>query len=165
MNPPRPVAGNRQKAERVFADGVTARQQRRVSDAVRLYRQAAEMDPAFFNAHYNLALALTELGDTENAARSYEKAIAARPDSLDARFNFALLLKQMGCHADSVTELDKLVVISPTDARAHLMMGNIYSQQMRQNAKAREHYMKALESDPGNPQAAAIRQWLASPGN
>ena len=65
---------------------------------------------------------------------------------------------------DAVNELKKVLAAQPDavrQARAHLALGNIYAQQLRDPALAREHYLKVLALDPQNPQATAIRFWLA----
>ena len=48
---------------------------------------------------------------------------------------------------------------------AHLALANLYAQQLRQPAKAREHYLKVVETDPHNPQASAIHYWLVANPN
>ena len=160
-SPPRPRAGNRAEAERFFELGVQAQAAHRLAEAVRIYRQATQSDPSFFEAHYNAGLAAAEAGDLPGALAAYENALAARPESLDARYNFARALKQAGYVLDAANELEKLLATYPNDGRANLALGNIYAQELRQPAKARQLYLKVLESDPHNPQAGAIRFWLA----
>ena len=126
------------------------------------HRQATQSDPSFFEAHYNAGLASTEAGDLPGALAAYENALAARPESLDARYNFARVLKQAGYVLDAANELEKLLTMYPNDGRANLALGNIYAQQLQQPAKARQHYLKVLESDPHNPRAGDIRFWLAA---
>jgi Tfp pilus assembly protein PilF len=48
----------------------------------------------------------------------------------------------------------------PDETRAHLLLGNLYAQQLGQPDFARGHYQKALEQDPSSPQAPALRAWL-----
>jgi Tfp pilus assembly protein PilF len=92
---------------------------------------------------------------------AYENALALQPESLDARYNFGLLLKQSGFTTDAADELEKLIARYPNDARAHLALANLYAQQLNDNARAREHYLKVLEIDPRNAQANDIRRWVA----
>jgi tetratricopeptide (TPR) repeat protein len=158
--PAKPTAGNRSAADKAFSQGLQAQTQHRLSDAQSAYRKAVQLDPAFFKAHYNLALACTDLAEPDSALREYEVALAIQPDSLDARYNFALLLKQRGYIADAVAELKK-VAASPNQTRAHLALGNLYAQQLANPGAARLHYSKVLELDPRHPQAPAIRYWLA----
>jgi tetratricopeptide (TPR) repeat protein len=160
-SPQRPAAGKRREAERVFAEAVHAQQIQQLPEAIKDYQRAADLDPSFYDAHYNLGLAATQAGELPLALRAYETALAIRPDSLDARYNFALVLKQSNYAVDSAHELQKIIADSPDESRAHLALGNLYAQQFHDLAKARPHYLKVLESDPHNPQADAIRVWLA----
>jgi tetratricopeptide (TPR) repeat protein len=162
--PAKPAAGNRSEAERTFAQGVQAQRAQHLNDAISAYRRALQSDSSFYDAWYNLGLAATEATDFSTALNAYETALALRPDSLDARYNFALALKQANYPVDAARELEKLLAVYPNDARAHLAVANLYAQQLHEPAKARPHYLKVLETDPRNPQAGAIRYWLADTG-
>ena len=161
----KPVSGNRSEAERAFAQGVQAHQANRLPEAIASYDRALRLDPSYYDACYNLALAATQLGNLTSALSAYESALAIRPDSSDARYNFALVLKQAKYSADAANELEKVVAAYPNDSRAHLALANLYSQQLQQPDKARQHYLKVLETDPRNPQAPAIRSWLTDPAH
>ena len=159
-SPPPPSTGNQEAAERAFEQGLQAYKAHRLPEAIKAYRSAIQEDPSLFEAHYNLGLVATEAGNLTLALTSYENALAIRPTSLDARYNFALVLKQANFSADATHELEKVLATYPNETRAHLALGNLYAQQFGQPAKAREQYLKVLESDPQNPQATAIRYWL-----
>jgi tetratricopeptide (TPR) repeat protein len=161
-SPPSPAAGDRSGAQRAFDQAVQAQQAHRLLDAVQAYAQATQLDPAFFEAQYNLGLAATDAGNLNYALAAYESALAIRPDSADARYNFALVLKQARYYIDASYELEKLLASHPNEARAHLALANLYAQQLSQPAQARQHYLRLLELDPRNPQAGAIRFWLAA---
>ncbi len=122
------------------------------------------MDPAFFEADYNLGLVATEARNWPAALAAYELALAIKPDSPDARYNFALVLRQANYLADAVNELERLLAGHPNETRAHLALANLYAQQLHQPAKARSHYQRVLELEPRLPQAAAIRHWLDANG-
>jgi tetratricopeptide (TPR) repeat protein len=155
-------SANRPQAERLFADGRRAQQAHRLADAINSYRAAIQQDPTYFEACYNLASANAEAGDLPGAITAYESALAIRPDSLDAHYNLALVLKQNNDFTRSVSEFEKLLEKYPNDSRSHLALGNLYAQQLHDPAKARQHYLKVLETDPHNPQASTIRFWLTS---
>ena len=160
--PVKPTPGNRAEAERAFAQGVQAQKAHRLTEATQAYRTAAQADPAFFEAHYNLGLASAEAGNLRSALMAYESALAIQPGSADARYNFALALKQADYLADAADEMEKLLAAHPDEVRAHLALGNLYAQQLHQLAKARQHYLKVLEKEPHHSQADAIRYWLAA---
>jgi tetratricopeptide (TPR) repeat protein len=159
-SPAKLTRGNRADAERSFAQGVQAQQAQHLNEAIQAYRQAAQLDPSYFDAYYNLGRAGSEAGNLGLALSSYESALAVKPDSLDARYNFALALKQGNYFLDAVHELEQLLKREPNDSRAHLALGNLYAQQFQEPANARPHYLKVLQNDPRNPQAGAIRYWL-----
>ncbi|MBC8094832.1 MAG: tetratricopeptide repeat protein [Akkermansiaceae bacterium] len=161
-HPSKPAAGNASAAEGAFLQASRAQQAGRLAEAIKSYNEAVQLDPAYFEAHYNLGLAATANGNLSQALTAYETALAIRPDSLDARHNFAVALRLGNYISDSVRELENLLAKYPNEARSHVVLGNLYAQQLRQPAKAKEHYVKALELDPRHPQAANIRYWLAS---
>ena len=162
QSPAQPAPGNRPEAELSFAQAEHAYQAHRLPEAIQAYRLAVRQDPTFFKAHYNLGRVAAEAGDLSLALTSYEEALAIEPSSLDARYNFALVLRQANYLTDAVNELEKMLAADPNETRAHLALANIFAQQLRQPAKARQHYLKALELEPQHPQAAAIRLWLAT---
>ncbi|MEY2466646.1 MAG: hypothetical protein QOD03_1167 [Verrucomicrobiota bacterium] len=160
QSPAKPADGDRPAAERVFSQAVQAQQANHLTEAIQGYRQAAQLDPGYYEAHYNLALALMKAGSIPSALATFETALALQPDRLDARLYFAQTLKQANYPIDAANELEKILATYPNDARAHLLLGNLYAQQLRQRDKAREHYQRVLELDPRNEQAPAVRDWL-----
>ena len=71
-------------------------------------------------------------------------------------------LEAAGYVPDAVNELEKIVAANPNEARAHLALGNLYAQQLHDPVRARQHYLKVLAVNPGNPQAGDIQFWLSS---
>jgi tetratricopeptide (TPR) repeat protein len=161
----KPVAGDRSAADKAFADASKAYQAGQLPEAVAAYLRATKADPAYFDPHYNLGIVSVEAGNLPQALLAYETALAIQPDSHDARFNFALALKRANYPMDAASELEKLLAKTPNDTNAHYVLASLYAQQLRQPAKAREHYQKVLELNPSFPQAASIHDWLwANPG-
>lgn len=157
-----PPPGNRREAERAFAQGEQAKRANRLNEAVQAYRQATVVDPAYFEAYYNLGLTAYEARSYRSALGAWETALALQPDSTNARYNFALALKAGNYPVDAAQELEKIVAGNPREARAHLVLGNLYAEQLGNPSRARTHYLKVLEVDPRNAQATAIRYWLVA---
>jgi tetratricopeptide (TPR) repeat protein len=160
LSPGKPAAGDRQAAEGAFTKARVAEQDENWADAVQWYQTAADADPSWFEAQYNTGVIAHRLHNYSIALRRYELALAIQPDSLDARYNFALALKASGYPADAAQELKKIVAANPNEVRAQLALANIYAQSLHDVPRAREHYLKVLELQPNNPQAADIRFWL-----
>ncbi len=162
VSPAKPAAGNRAEAESSYALGVKSRETGHASDAAQFFRQAVKSDPAYFEAQFNLALAEFESKQYKKSLTAWEIALAIRPDSTDAGYNFALALKAANYPLDAAKELEKILAANPDEARAHLALGNLCAEQLRDTAQARAHYLRVLELSPNHPQAGAIRYWLVS---
>lgn len=159
-SPRKPAAGNHGAAQKAFAEGSRQQQAGQLAEAAQAYERAIQDDPAYFDPYYNLGVVSVRSGKLSQALTSYETALAIQPESHDARFNFALALKQANYPIDAANELEKLIAKFPNDANAHYALANIYVQQLREPAKARPHYEKVLEVDPGYSQSYAIHDWL-----
>ncbi|MEO6181791.1 MAG: tetratricopeptide repeat protein, partial [Verrucomicrobiota bacterium] len=161
-SPGKPLQGKRADADPFFTRGLQAQRDRRLADALEAYRQAIKADPTFFEANYNLAVVSRDTGDLGVALGAYEQALAVMPESVNARFNFAFTLQEAGYFQDAANELQTCLAQNPNETRAHLLLGNLYSQRLSQVTKAREHYLKVLEAEPRHAQATQIRYWLAA---
>jgi tetratricopeptide (TPR) repeat protein len=157
----KPKPGNRAEAEVPFAQGLDAQEHHRLNEALTAFELATKADPSYFKAYYNLAWTAYALKDWPTALEAYETALVLDPESPNARYNFALTLKQAGYPLDAAYQLEKLLAKKPTDAPGHLLLANLYSQQLGGPEMARPHYLKVLELEPQHPQATQIRYWLA----
>lgn len=157
-----PAAGNRTAAAASFSAGVSAYERKDYAAAVTAYRRAADADPGYFEAHHNLAVATLATGELPLSLLAAEYALALRPDSASTRLNFAVALQRSRYPVDAATELEKYLEGQPANARAHLMLAGIYALELDDVPRARSHYEATLAAEPQHPQAAAIRDWLAS---
>jgi tetratricopeptide (TPR) repeat protein len=162
LSPRKPKSGDRRSATGAFTKAREFEQDSQWLNAMQSYQQAAETDPGWFEAQYNFGVLAYRLQNFRPALAAYETALAIQPGSVDARYNFALALKAAGYAPDAVNELKKIIAANPGEARAHLALGNLYAQQLRDPARARPYYLKVLELDPLNPQATDIRFWLSA---
>jgi tetratricopeptide (TPR) repeat protein len=160
--PAKPAPGDRQSAEGGFTKARMAEQDENWVDAEQWYQMAADTDPSWFEAQYNTGVIAHRLHNYSAALPRYELALAIQPDSVDARYNFALALKASGYSLDAAEELRKILAVSPDEVRAHLALANLCAQSLHEPAQARRHYLRVLDLEPDNPQAADIRFWLSA---
>jgi tetratricopeptide (TPR) repeat protein len=129
---------------------------------VTLYERAVATDPSLPEAYQGLAAALLQRGDLARALAASESALAMDPRSTSARLNFALALERAGYPADAAAEAEQIIARDSGEVAAHLLLGNLYAQRLNSPARARQHYRRVIELNPGHPQSSAIRDWLAS---
>jgi tetratricopeptide (TPR) repeat protein len=161
-NPSRPAPGNAVQARHALQQGIQTHQQRHFAAAIDFYRDAIDLDPSLFEAHYNLGLAWFEMKDPARALSAYEDALSINPTSFEARYNFALALERSRYYHDAARELEQVVSDHPSEVRAHLTLARLYAQQFNAPELARPHYRKVLELDPRHPNASEIRYWLGT---
>ena len=162
LSPKKRSSRNRRAAERAYTKGEQAKQDNRPADAIKAYQEAVKLDPGYFEAYYNLGLEAYGIQNHGLALQAWEYALATRSDSVDARYNFALTLKTANYPLDAARELERILKDNPREVRAHLLLGNLYVNPLRQPNMARAHYLKVLELDPQNSQAGVIHYWLVA---
>lgn len=162
LSPAAPAAGDRAAADAAIARGAQSRAANRMSEAAQAFQTAVDADAGYFEARYYLGLAQYTLRDYSHALATWEFTLAIRPQSADARYSFALTLKAAGYAMDAAAELEKLLAAEPNEVRAHLVLGNLCAEQLRDKSKARVHYQRVLELDARHPQATQIRYWLVA---
>jgi hypothetical protein len=162
LSPRRPADGDRRTASNAFTRAREFEQNSDLPGALQAYRQAAELDPGWFEAQYNYGVIAYRLRNYQQSLAAYEMALAIQPESGNARYYFALTLKAAGYVTDAVNELEKILAAHPGEVRAHLALGNLYAQQLYDSTRARQHYLKVLQLDPASPQAPDIQFWLSS---
>ena len=157
-----PAAGNHTEGQRLLNQAFQAQRQDHLPEAIAAYQSAAKADPTNFDAWYYLGLAQQRSSDVASSLAALDHAAQLKPNSADARYAFAWSLQRAGYYQDAANELEKIVSQSARDVRSHLLLGNLYAQQLGQPRQAREHYQKVLDLDPSNPQSTNIRFWLAN---
>jgi tetratricopeptide (TPR) repeat protein len=154
------LPGNRQEAARLANEAARARQAGDYDQAARAYTAASAADPASYDARLGLGLTEIDRHNYPAALLALNRALALQEDSADARYALAWTLQKRGYIEDAVHELERLLTQHPNEARAHLLLGNLYAEKLGQPKLAREQYRLALELDPTSPQAPVLRAWL-----
>jgi hypothetical protein len=124
-------------------------------------RRMLASDPSARN-YYNLANALSDLGDKDQAIANYRKAIEQNPDLPPAHFNLANLLLERDDNDGAIAEYKRAIAVKPVYARAYLNMGVAYEKK-GDRERAVVQYRRALEIEPTLTQASAgLERALAS---
>jgi tetratricopeptide (TPR) repeat protein len=96
-------------------------------EALKLYEQAAIIDPAHAETQLNLGLIYYKLGYRKKAEECFRKAIIAAPSYARAHFNLARCLEDMGFQNEAEQHYLKALQFNPHYGDAHFNLGLFYS--------------------------------------
>ena len=97
-------------------------------------------DPEFHNEH---ARRLWESGQHDEAIRSWREALSSNPDSVEALTSLAWALGQQETVEEAASLARRAVELSPDDAAAHRVLGELLFLQGRYQ-EAADHYLAGL---------------------
>ncbi len=141
--------------------GLTHANKNQWSKAATAFRSATRHDPSVADAHHNLSLALSNLGDTEGAFASALEAARIAPNRITL-LNLGNTALRVGDFESSETAFRNILVIDPEDSDVLANLGILFCQSNNWPL-AIEHLTHALRISPNNtswmlPLSTAYRQ-------
>lgn len=127
--------------------GIAVHHQRRLEDAVRIYKLAEELSPNMNILQANIAAAYQELGWVGEAYLYYSKVIPSLPYDASIRNNFGALLGAMGRHDEELYWLNEALRLDPTMSHALVNLAGHY-QDNGQLDKAEELLLEIKPTSP-----------------
>lgn len=93
--------------------GVLFRSQGRTEEAIDAFRRAVEIDPRFFQGHFELAMTLSEAGELEEAAREFEVAEPGYRDVGDYHYQLGFTYFRLGRKEQARDSLRRVLNVAP----------------------------------------------------
>ena len=142
---------------------LTAGQPDRCKEYVGYRKQVVDILPADPGAGVDLARALTECGQFEEAAARYRKVLETQPQNATVLIELASTLRRAGRAAESVEVFQKALQVSPQSFDAHEGMARALVSLNKDN-EALAQYDEALKVSPDNYEAlqgkALLLYWM-----
>ena len=141
-----PVTSRSAEAHRLYLEGRALSENLRAHDGRQLYARAAEADPSFAMAHFQLAANAATAKDFF----THMKRAVALADSASEGERLMILALEAGGNADPSKALEyqrQLVELYPNDERAHFLSGNGWFGQ-QEFRKAVDAYQAATRINP-----------------
>ncbi len=125
-------------------------QRKSPSIAIRHFSRALASDPQDKRSMLNLADAYVATGDHDLAINHYRKILSIDPRHPGAQQGLAIAYSRQSRSAEAVEILQQLVAQRPSDARAHLELGALFTDR-GDYENAMKCYDQAIRIDPRNP--------------
>jgi tetratricopeptide (TPR) repeat protein len=117
--------------------------------AVEHLLKALEEQPDYEDAAINLALALSEIGNTIDAVRTMRPVIRRLPNSAQVNFYYGTMLYRNGDLRDALEKYDRAIELNPDYLEPKIGKGEIFLKQEK-HAEAQQILDTVLEKDPLN---------------
>lgn len=101
-----------------------ALQARDYEDAIATMRQTLRAGGNAAVTHFNIGVALRELGRFDDEVAAYDESLAHRPRFFEAWFNRGNALRLLGRHDEAIASFDRAIAIRPECAEAFNNRGN-----------------------------------------
>lgn len=120
------VTGNEDRAEASFQKGLTALKENQPQHAMRLFAEAASLEPrrARYRAEYGRAL-INDPQTRRLAEIELQAAIALEPNNVSYRIALAELYKALGLRRRAEGELQRALVTDPNSDAARKLLANL----------------------------------------
>ena len=133
--------------DKLFQQALKNHHAGRMVDAIIAYRQVLVLRPDYPRCHYNLAVALQALGQTEAAIACYQRAITLNPNFAEAHNNLGNIWLIQERLAEAGQACANALKINPRLPQAHFNLGLALKKQ-NQFIQAVEHFHAALAIAP-----------------
>jgi tetratricopeptide (TPR) repeat protein len=132
--------------------------------AVSFYKRMLALVPEDAETHYRAAVALERQGDRRSARDEFVRAAERDPRRATYALRAGIASLYLGESETALSWLTLALAVDPGSALAHKAVGVLLIERLGRIAEGREHVRRALEIDPGLPDAARLRTLLGDGG-
>jgi len=144
----------RDNPEAWFIYGAVCGQQKDFRQAVICCKKTVQLAPQVAVAHFNLAIAEHQQGNTQQALQSLAKSVELDPRMTDAYREAGLILNSLEKHTEAIQQFKELHKLQPDDQMVLISLGNLY-EKINNLVEAERSYREASKLK-ANPVAASI---------
>jgi len=146
LGTPRPPAPQQQPPQPPSQQAPASQEPSPTQQAIEVLRADLAGDSLNPQLHYQLANALHDAGNKEDALFEYDKVLSLKPDFKEALVNRGAVLNELGLVTNAISSFEKALALAPGDTKALVNLGNsFYALQMYD--KALKQYKLAVEAD------------------
>ncbi|MEH6591834.1 MAG: tetratricopeptide repeat protein [Halioglobus sp.] len=115
--------------------------------AIELFKQAVQLEPAYTDAHSNLAFALFKMKRFELAHDHYRTALSLSPQDANLHYHFGQTQRALGNREDAMKQWQSALAIDPGHSKSMVAIGRLFTD-ASEFVQAEKHFLEAIEIDP-----------------
>ena len=123
--------------------GASYIKQGETEEAIAVLNRAEEVCPRDSNVYFYLGIASRIKAQFKEAVKYLKKAVVLKPDSVQVQFYLGLSLLDAELYDDACLAFREVIRIKPNFADGHMMLGNLYRENIPEPEKAIYHLKKA----------------------
>ena len=123
--------------------GASYIKQNEIEEAITVLNRAEEVCPKDSNVYFYLGIASRIKGNFKEAVEYLKKAVVLKPDSVQVQFYLGLSLADAELYDDACMAFREVIRIKPNFADGHMMLGNLYRENIPEPEKAIYHLKRA----------------------
>jgi len=131
---------------------LTTRRNQDYRTEISIWNDTLAKRPDNVRAHYNLGVALEQVGKVGEAIDQYKQAVQIKPDASEPHLNLGVALDKMGRGQEAIGQYEEALRIRPDYVKAHYNLG-LALWHAGQLQGAIGHYEQALRIDPDSTEA------------
>jgi tetratricopeptide (TPR) repeat protein len=136
-----------ESAEELLTRGKALQARGKHAEALALFERAVQFSPSWFDAWFNLAYTLDDLGDYEGAVAAWDRALHLDPNRAAAWSNLGIALLVLGRREEALAAYSHAVTLDPDYPNAWSNMGTALGGLGRSD-QALAAYDRAIALDP-----------------
>ena len=148
----------------LYNEAIDMYKQDDVEKSIDLFTQAIELNPDFYEAHYNLAQILMSLNRNEEALVQLEKIIKLKPDNSETLYNIGKIQYKRGYLSNSYEHLKKIKPDAPQYESAKLLIEKIENRQKELNLEAKIREKNNVTDVQGKTQGVELNEIITPSG-
>ena len=138
-----------QSVQLTFKQAVKHHTENNLKEAKKLYEKVIEFDPNHADAHNNLGIIFSILGDLEKAKNCYEETLKINPKNFNAYNNMGNIFKELGDIKNAIFNYEKAIEFNPKHLNAYNNLGLIFYD-LGEYVKSIYNFKEAVKIDQKN---------------
>ena len=130
--------------------------QQRIAEAEKIVAQ----DPKNLQAWIQLGNDYFDTEQPQKAINAYGKALGLNPNNPNVLTDQGIMYRKVGWFDKAIANFERAQQLDPKHLQSLFNLGVVYMEDLKQPDKAVKYWSRALEIDPGNPNAQQIRMMI-----